>query len=150
MNGTNEETITMAIRLALASQNTEKCFEHKVFGLTSGSAKVLGRFIEMIPGDILVFYKAKEGIAGIWKVVSEQYKDTIPVWQDDVYPDRVKIEPVIALKPEQYVDAKTMVDDLEMVTHPIYWGIAFRENLKEISQKDYELIKSRLMQSLKK
>lgn len=134
----------MKIRLALAAHNTEKCFEAKVFGLTSGSAKVLDRFIAMAVGDILVFYKAKEGFAGIWKVASEQYKDNSKIWEDGVYPDRVKIEPVIQLKPGQYVDAKTMVEDLEMVTHPLYWGMTFRENLKEISPKDYKLIKSKL------
>ena len=134
----------MKIRLALAASNTEKCFEHKVFGLNSGSSKVWQRFVDLSPGDVLVFYKAKEGFAGIWKVSSEHYKDTTPIWDGGVYPDRVKIEPVVRLEPGQYIDAKTMVDDLEMVTHPLHWGVAFRENLKEISQKDYELIKSRL------
>ena len=134
----------MKIKLALAANNTEKCFEHKVFGINSGSSKVWQRFIELSPADILVFYKAGKGFAGIWEVVSEHYKDRTPIWEDDVYPDRVKIEPIVQLQPDQYVDARTMVNDLEMVTHPQYWGIAFRENLKEISQKDYELIKKKL------
>ncbi|MGD9581579.1 MAG: EVE domain-containing protein [Vampirovibrionia bacterium] len=107
------------------------------------------RFIDLNLGDILVFYKSKEGFAGIYKVVSDHYKDTTTVWDDDIYPNRVKIEPVVSLKPQQYVDAKTMVDDLEMVTHPQYWGIAFRENLKELSKNDYELIKSKLEKACK-
>lgn len=37
-----------------------------------------------------------------------------------------------------------MTNDLEMLTHPHYWGLALRENLKDISQKDYELIKSEM------
>lgn len=134
----------MKVRLALAANNTEKCFEHKVFGLNSGSSKVWQRFISLSQGDILVFYKAKEGFAGIWEVASEHYQDKAPIWDDGEYPTRVKIKPIIALKPDQYVDAKTMVEDLEMVTHPLYWGIAFRENLKEISEKDYKLIKTKL------
>lgn len=134
----------MKIRLALAANNTEKCFESRVFGLTSGSTKVLDRFLSLTTGDILVFYKAKEGFAGIWEVTSSCYTDKTPIWEDGEYSTRVKIKPVIALKPDQYIDAKTLVDDLDMVTHPIYWGIAFRENLKELSEKDYELIKSRM------
>lgn len=132
----------MKIKLALAANNTEKCFEAGVFG--AANSRTATRLVEMQPGDILVFYKAKEGFAGIWEVTSSCYTDKTPIWEDGEYPTRVKIKPVIALKPEQYVDAKTMVDDLEMVTHPLYYGIAFRENLKEVSQKDYELIKSKL------
>lgn len=134
----------MKIKLALAAHNTEKCFESKIFGLSSGSSRIVQRLIDLSPDDILVFYKAKAGFAGIWKVVSEPYSDKTPLWQDGDYSTRVKIAPVIALKPDQYVSATAMVNDLEMVTHPHYYGIAFRENLKDISEKDYKLIKSHL------
>src|SRR3989339_2179300 len=100
----------MKIKLALAAHNTEK------------------------------FYKAKEGLAGIWKVTSEPYSDDSKIWDDGEYPSRVKIEPIVLLEPHQYISPKTMVDDLEMIKYPQYWGMYFRENLKEISQKDYELI----------
>jgi predicted RNA-binding protein len=139
----------MIIRLALAAHNTEKCFEHQVFGLNLAHSKVIKSFIEAKPDDILVFYKAKEGFAGIWKITSSCYTDKTPIWKDAEYPTRVKIKPVIPLRPDQYVDARTMVEDLDMVTHPQYWGIAFRENLKEITQKDYELIKRRLEEANK-
>lgn len=132
----------MNIKLAIAANNTEKCFESGVFG--AANSRTATRLVDMVPGDILVFYKAKEGFAGIWEVISSCYTDKTPIWNDGEYPTRVKIKPIIALKPNQYVDAKTLVDDLEMVTHPHYWGIAFRENLKELSVKDYELVKSRL------
>lgn len=132
----------MKIKLALAAHNTEKCFEAKVFGAVNSRTAL--RMAELSPGDILVFYKAKEGFAGIWKVTTPCYNDKTKIWEDGEYPTRVKIEPIVVLKPDQYVDAKTMVDDLEMVTHPLYYGIAFRENLKEIPEKDYELIKKRL------
>lgn len=132
------------IKLAMAAHNTEKCFESGVFSLNTGNSNVTKRFIDLNPEDILVFYKAKEGFAGIWEVASEHYQDKAPIWDDGEYPTRVKIKPIISLKPDQYVDAKTMVDDLEMVNSPIYWGLAFRENLKEISEKDYKLIKTKL------
>lgn len=140
----------MHIKLALASQNTENCFEHKIFGLNAGSSKAWKRFIDLSPDDILVFYKAKEGFAGIWKVVSEPYKDAKPSWEDDVYSNRVKIEPIVELKTNQYVNAKTMVNELEMITQPAYWETAFRENLKEISPKDYDLIKLKLEKAYRK
>lgn len=116
------------IKLALAAHNTEKCFEAGVFGLTSGSSKVLDKFLSLTIGDILIFYKAKEGFAGIWEVTSEPYNDKTKIWEDGEYPTRVKIKPIIALKPNQYVDAKTMVDDLEMVTHPVY-GVLLLEKI---------------------
>lgn len=134
----------MKIRLALAAHNTEKCFENKVFGLNLIHSKVIKSFLETKNGDILVFYKAKEGLAGIWKVVSEPYTDHSQIWEDGEYSSRVKIEPVIYLQPDQYISPKTMVDELELIKYPQYWGMYFRENLKEVSQKDYELIKSKL------
>jgi predicted RNA-binding protein len=138
----------MKIKLALAAQNTEKCFEAKTFGTDDGIRAA--KLVELSVGDVIVFYKAKEGFAGIWKVVKPYYRDTSKIWDDGVYPNRVKIEPVIALKPSQYVDARTMVDDLKMVTHPLYYGLAFRQNLADIPPEDYELIKSRLEQAAKK
>jgi len=134
----------MQIKLALASQHTESCFEHQIFGLNAGSSKVWQRFVHLSPDDILVFYKTKEGFAGIWKVVSDIYKDTKPLWANDVYSIRVKIEPIVPLQVSQYVNAKTMASELEIITQPAYWEVAFRENLKEISLKDYDLIKKRL------
>jgi predicted RNA-binding protein with PUA-like domain len=81
----------MKVRLALAANNTEKCFQHNIFGLNSNSQRVWQRFVSLTPGDILVFYKAKEGFAGICQVLSEVYKDTTPIWEDNVYPNRVRI-----------------------------------------------------------
>jgi predicted RNA-binding protein len=130
------------ILLALAGNNTEKCFDAKVFGTDDGVRAT--KLVEMSEGDILVFYKAKEGFAGIWKVTKSYYWDTSKIWEDGVYPNRVGIEPVISLKPEQYIDAKTMVNDLKMVTHPHFYGLAFRRNLADIPKEDYELIKSRM------
>jgi predicted RNA-binding protein len=130
------------IKLALAAHNTERCFEAGVFG--AANSRTATRLVDMQPGDILVFYKSKEGFAGIWEVTSSCYTDKTPIWEDGEYPTRVKIKPVIALNPDQYVDAKDLVDDLEMVKHPLYWGTAFRENLKDISDRDYELIKKKL------
>ena len=132
----------MKIRLALAAHNTEKCFEAKVFGALN--SRTATRLVDLDAGDILVFYKAKEGFAGIWEVCGSCYEDSTPIWEDGQYSTRVKIKPLVSLKPDEYVNAKVMVDDLEMVTHPHYYGIAFRENLKDISEKDYLLIKSHL------
>lgn len=38
------------------------------------------------------------------------------------------------------VPVKLMLDDLEFVTNPRYWGMAFRRSLFEITQKDYDII----------
>lgn len=132
----------MKIKLAIAAHNTEKCFESGVYGTDDVPAAV--KLSELVVGDILVFYKNREGFAGIWQVVQPYYRDESKIWDDGIYPNRVKIEPVIALKPENYVDVKTMVNDLEMIKHPLYYGLAFRRNLVDISEKDFTLIKSKL------
>lgn len=137
------------IYLALAGQNTEKCFETKVFGTEDGS-QASATLVALNKEDVLVFYKAKEGFAGLFKVVKTYYRDTASIWEDASYPNRIDIEPIIKLDKQNYIDAKTMVDDLEMVKNPLYWGLAFRQNLVEISSKDYELIKSKLEKALSK
>jgi len=136
------------IRLAVAGHNTEKCFESKVYGTDDGSRAT--KLVELSIGDLLVFYKSQEGFAGIWKVVKPYYRDESKIWDDATYPNRVGIEPVVELKPNQYVSAKGMVDDLKMVTHPLYYGLAFRRNLADICKEDYELIKSKLEEAQKK
>lgn len=138
----------MLIKLAVAGYNTEKCFEAKVYGTDDGIRAT--KLVELSVGDLLVFYKSQEGFAGIWKVVKPYYRDESKIWEDATYPNRVGIEPVIELKPSQYVSAKTMVDDLKMVTHPLHYGLAFRRNLADICQEDYELIKSKLEQAKNK
>jgi hypothetical protein len=132
----------MKMKLAMAAHNTEKCFEHGLFATAKPNA--VAKLLELVPGDMLVFYKSKAGFAGIWQVDSIPYEDESKVWEDGTYPWRIKIKPLIALRPDQYVDPRTMLDELSMVTHPLYWGIAFRQNLKDLDPKDYEQIKKRL------
>lgn len=138
----------MKIKLAIAAHNTEKCFESGIYGTDDVPAAV--KLSELVPGDILIFYKNRKGFAGIYKVTESYYRDTTQIWDDGIYPNRIKIEPIISLNPEKYLDVKTIVNDLEMVKHPLYYGLAFRRNLVDISQKDFELIKSKMEQSSKK
>ncbi len=136
------------IKLAVAGHNTEKCFEVKVYGTDNGTRAI--ELVKLSVGDFLVFYKAKEGFSGIWEVTKPYYYDESPIWEDGTYPNRVGIKPIVELKPEQYVSAKGMVDDLKMVTHPLYYGLAFRRNLADICEEDFNLIKSKLEESKNK
>ena len=134
----------MKIKLALASHNTEKCFENKVFALESQSSKIAKRLLELNPGDILVFYKSQAGFAGIWEVTSNCYNDDKPIWEDGKYPARVDIKPILKLEKDQYLKIQGFVDELKMIKHKHYWFLSLRENLSDIPKEDYELIKSKL------
>lgn len=134
----------MNIKLALAANNTEKCFEVGIFGIENYKTSIVNRFLTLCQGDILVFYKAGAGFAGIWEVFGENYSDKSIIWEDGIYPLRIKIKPIIALKPDQYIDVKPFVNDLKMIKNPYYWGLAFVDNFKDIPYEDYLLIKNKL------
>ena len=59
---------------------------------------------QMKPGDYLVCYLT--GVSrwiGVLEVVSEAYRDSSPIWQDDVFPCRVRVRSVATLTPETAV-----------------------------------------------
>jgi predicted RNA-binding protein len=56
------------------------------------------------PGDLLVCYlTGVQRWVGILKVVSEAYKDASSLWKAEVFPSRLRVEPLVTLTPETAV-----------------------------------------------
>ena len=105
----------------------------------------------MQPDDRMLFY-----ISGIRKwaasatVASRCYTDDTPVWNSnraqDVYPYRVKLNPAIILKRDDYIDAMVLGPRLEYVKRwaPEEWPLAFLDRLHLIPQRDFRLIEAEM------
>lgn len=66
------------------------------------------------------------------------------IWEDGIYPYRVKIKPVIYLTKDKCINIRDMVNDLDYFRNKIQWSMHFMQNLMPVSEKDYEKIKKAL------
>ena len=105
----------------------------------------------MQPDDRMLFY-----ISGIRKwaasatVASRCYMDETPVWSStrkgEVYPYRIKLNPVMVLRREDYIDALVLGPRLEYVKRwaPEEWPLAFLDRLHLLPQRDFRLIEGEM------
>jgi predicted RNA-binding protein len=120
-----------------------------IFGFKSTRRSEVAR---MRPGDRLVFYLTRiMKFGGVAEVTSEYFEDHTKVFRSDKkpgedYPFRVKVKPVLILRPEQYLDVREIAPAMEYPKKwPAgHWRLAFQGNLHEIPESDYRMIE-RLM-----
>jgi len=95
-------------------ENFDVCIRRGVYGgvmYTAGkkaeqlNAEVIASFQGIKIGDFIFFYVKKEGLYGLWKVTSEPFYDTTPIWDnpEQIYPYRVTFEPVVRKFPKPIV-----------------------------------------------
>ena len=106
-------------------------------------------------GDILVFYvigeiinneKVGSEIVGIYKVVSEPYKDTTRIFSSvgtrnfgEIFPYRIKIAPVKI--PKKPISFKKLVPELKFITNKKRWSLHLLGGaMRVIPKEDYETI----------
>jgi len=98
----------------------------------------------MKPGDYLLCYMT--GISrwiGVLEVSGEPFKSTDPIWKDEVFPCRVPVKVVSALKPETAVPVLDMRDRLSVflgLKNPNLWSGAFRGSPAQWKLADGEAI----------
>ena len=104
------------------------------------------------PGDYLLAYVT--GISrfiGILKVKSELYKDESPIWENEIFPIRFKVELQVQLTPKTAVPVLTLRDKLS-IFHGIepghQWSGFFRGSPAEIKQQDAEIIMKSMQEAL--
>lgn len=96
------------------------------------------------PGDYLLCYIT--GISrfiGVLEVISEYYYDDTLIWENDVFPCRLKVKLIHNLKPENSIPVKSMKDKLSVfqnLKNPKNWSGAFRGSPREWSKNDGETI----------
>ena len=95
-------------------------------------------------GDYLLCYLT--GISrfvGIAEVKSDCYEDQTPIWKDEVFPCRFKVELIHRLEPDTAVPVAELKDKLPMfrkLKSPHAWTGFFRGSPAEFSKEDAEII----------
>ncbi len=107
--------------------------------------------------DLLVLYLRQEKvndkvfpsrISGIFKAVSKPFKDEkkifSPIIGEEIFPCRVKLEPVIT--PKEPIEFKPLIQKLNFITNKKVWAShLLGKAIKPIPKEDFELIKKELV-----
>jgi len=110
----------------------------------------------MEPNDRILYYinnKKKWAITGT--ITSKSFTDNKIIWTsiypDELYPNRVYMQPDIILKENNYIDAMILAPSLEYLKKwlPEMWPLAFHENLHLIPSKDFNLIEGEMKRLIK-
>jgi len=107
---------------------------------------------EFEPGDEIVFYvTGVQAFGGIARVKSEMFEDRERIWPEkkgkaEIYPWRVRAEPVLSLPEDDFVPAEELVTELEHVRKwPLdHWHLAFQGQLRTVGDADAALLRERL------
>ena len=109
------------------------------------------------PGDKFVYYikgKGDKKFGAISEAISSYYYDETKIWEshlkgkNEIYPHRFKIRPVCTLNENHMLDVKNLAKDLDFIP-ATNWGGVFRQSLRQIGQKDFELIQSEMKRVIK-
>jgi predicted RNA-binding protein len=104
-------------------------------------------------GDIFVFYVAKNGVGGIYKVISDYFYDNTPVgWvnkrgQPYPYPHRVNIEKIILKENPLPMNAEIRKELVFITDKSKSWMVFVFPSMVLIPEEDFEKIKSLLQNS---
>ena len=105
------------------------------------------------PGDYLLCYVT--GISrfiGILKVKSELYKDESPIWKNEIFPIRFKVELLVKLNPKTAVPVLTLRDKLSIfgdIKPGHQWSGFFRGSPAEFRSQDAEIIVKSMEEALR-
>ena len=106
------------------------------------------------PGDQLLYYLTGiRRFAATATITSKYFEDQTPVWKEeggDSLAFRVKIQPKVVLREEQFIDASEIAPRMEYVRRwtPEDWHMAFLGNLHLIPKSDFALIEGEMRRLL--
>jgi predicted RNA-binding protein len=96
------------------------------------------------PGDYLICYlTGVSRFIGILEVTSEPYKDSSPIWNDNVFLCRLQVKPVIELTPDIALPVFELRDDLSFFQNlksPSAWTGHFRASPALWKEADGEIV----------
>ncbi|MBI5779946.1 MAG: EVE domain-containing protein [Planctomycetes bacterium] len=105
------------------------------------------------PGDYLLAYLTKVSrFVGILEVVSEPYRENSQIWEDALYPCRLKVRIVTSLTPETAIPIEMLRDRLSIfknLTHPSAWTYPFLISPYKLNAKDGEAIVNAILKAQK-
>lgn len=118
-------------------------------GQVSGFREKRWRSVQsMKPGDILLCYlTGLSRFVGALEVTGIPFKDTNPIWGEDVFPSRIPVRVVISLPPEHAVPIISLRDQLsyfQNMKSPHSWSGHFRGSPTEEKAQDAAVVLSAL------
>lgn len=127
--------------ISLRKENYDSIMKsgYSVVGFTS-SCKIVEK---VEPGDILIMYLAS-GISkfvGTLRVKEKYYWDTQIIW-DDIYPKRLKTEPIDILSADSSIDVRNLKNDLSFITNKEIkkFGVYFMQGIRKLNTEDFEFL----------
>jgi predicted RNA-binding protein len=111
----------------------------------SGFRESKRKIVEKVrPGDYLICYIIGiSRLIGVLEVKSTYYYDETPLWEDEVFPCRLKVELIYNLKPKAAVPVHDLRDKLSMfkkLKSPKAWSGFFRGSPQKFKHNDAEII----------
>jgi len=130
--------------LAVASpENWNKCIENRIWASDDNRAQQIKR---MKKGDEIVIYLTGMKLAGICKIVSDYFYDDTRLWDDGVYPHRIRIEPFLI--PTYPIDSKKLYN--------VYFkykgspGGYFGQAIRKLPSEEYSIFQSEILRAMDK
>ena len=97
-------------------------------------------------GDVLVCYMTKQHrwFAAL-EVTSKAFRDSTPIWTDDVYPVRLKVRPLVVIEPpSKGIPTRDTFSELRLFSGLTKWGSALRTAPRVLDKQDGDLLISGL------
>lgn len=93
-------------------------------------------------GDVLICYMAREHrwFAAL-EVTSKAFRDSTPIWTDDVYPVRLEVRRLVTLEPPgEGIPARETLSKLKLFSGITNIGLALRTSPRILEQEDGDLL----------
>lgn len=103
-------------------------------------------------GDLLICYiTGISRIIGVLEVISECFIDKTPIWEDDIFPVRLRVKLLHKLNPETAIPIHDIIPKLEIYKKfGKNWRAFLRRSPKELSAEDGNLILEEIKKALEK
>ena len=127
--------------IVTSQENWEVCLQNHVWGADENRASQMKKVKQ---GDEFLIYLKGMKIAGICKVLSDYYYEESHMWNDGVFPHRVRIEPVKV--PQTSIDIKKLYD-----TYFRYKGTPggyFGQAIRPIPDNEFSIFQSDLVKNM--
>ncbi len=135
--------------MIVSSKENFEATRNRDFTVQGVKSRHRKKAMSMRPGDKLMYYiTGVQKFAGITEVTSTFFEGEEPVWIDkkgkDNYPWRVRIKPELILEESDWVDSAVFKDKLQHIQKwpEKHWKLAFQGNVHNLTQKDYNTVKS--------
>jgi len=103
------------------------------------------------PGDVIIFYSARETIArnspAVQRFTAHAKVSETPVYRMELSSTFKPWRKDVEFTPEskfRSVDIRPLIGKLDFIRDKKHWGVAFRRGLFEIPEKDYQVIEKEM------